>query len=164
MDRLDRAILRRLQDDGRLSNVELAQQVSLSPSPCLRRVRRLEESGAIRGYHADIDPAAVDRGFEVVVHAELMLKDRATVEAFEDRIARFDEVVECRRMFGIPDYLIRVAVADPAAYETFYMNKLAELPGLARVNSQFTMKTIKPGGRLPIDSCGQAGAKNGAEM
>jgi DNA-binding Lrp family transcriptional regulator len=151
MDRLDRAILRRLQDDGRLSNVELAQQVSLSPSPCLRRVRRLEESGAIRGYHADIDPAAVDRGFEVVVHAELMLKDRATVEAFEDRIARFDEVVECRRMFGIPDYLIRVAVADPAAYETFYMTKLAELPGLARVNSQFTMKTIKPGGRRPVD-------------
>ena len=150
MDRLDRAILRHLQDDGRLSNVELAERISLSPSPCLRRVRQLEQSGAIRGYHADIDPAKIERAFEVVVHAELLLKDRATVEAFETRIARFDEVVECRRMFGIPDYLIRVAVADPAAYETFYMTKLAELPGLARVNSQFTMKTIKPGGRLPI--------------
>lgn len=150
MDGIDRAILRLLQDDGRLSNVELAQRVGLSPSPCLRRVRALEESGAIRGYHAEIDPAALDRGFEVVVHVELMLKDRATVEGFEQRIAQMDSVIECRRMFGIPDYVIRVAVADAAAYEAFYMTQLAELPGLARVNSQFTMKAIKPGGRLPI--------------
>ena len=150
MDPIDRAILRHLQDDGRLSNVELAQRVGLSPSPCLRRVRALEESGAIRGYHADIDPAALDRGFEVVVHVDLMLKDRTTVEAFEERIAQMDDVVECRRMFGIPDYVIRVAVADAAAYEAFYMTQLGELPGLARVNSQFTMKTITPGGRLPL--------------
>jgi len=143
MDTVDRAILRQLQDDGRLSNVELAQRVNLSPSPCLRRVRALEASGAIRGYHAEIDPAAIDRAFEVVVHAELSLKDRVTVEAFEERIAQMDAVVECRRMFGIPDYVIRVAVADAAAYETFYMTQLAELPGLARVNSQFTMKMVK---------------------
>ena len=131
MDDTDRAILRHLQDDGRLSNVELAQRVGLSPSPCLRRVRALEESGAIRGYHADIDPAALDRGFEVVVHTELMLKDRATVEAFEERIAQMDDVVECRRMFGVPDYVIRVAVADATAYEAFYMTQPGELPGLA---------------------------------
>ena len=143
MDTIDRAILRQLQDDGRLSNVELAQRVNLSPSPCLRRVRALEASGAIRGYHAEIDPAAIDRAFEVVVHAELSLKDRVTVEAFEERIAEMDAVVECRRMFGIPDYVIRVAVADAAAYETFYMTQLAELPGLARVNSQFTMKMVR---------------------
>jgi Lrp/AsnC family transcriptional regulator, leucine-responsive regulatory protein len=150
MNVTDRAILRHLQDDGRLTNVELAQRVNLSPSPCLRRVRQLEESGAIRGYHADIDPAAVERGFEVLVHAELSAKDRATVEAFERGIASLDEVVECRRMFGIPDYVMRVAVADHVAYEAFYMTKLAELPGLARVNSQITMKTVKPGGRVPI--------------
>ena len=143
METIDRAILRQLQDDGRLSNVELAQRVNLSPSPCLRRVRALEASGAIRGYHAEIDPAAIDRAFEVVVHAELSLKDRVTVEAFEERIAQMDAVVECRRMFGIPDYVIRVAVADAAAYETFYMTQLAELPGLARVNSQFTMKMVR---------------------
>jgi Lrp/AsnC family leucine-responsive transcriptional regulator len=148
MDRVDRAILRQLEEEGRLSNVELAERVRLSPSPCLRRVRALEASGAIRGYHADVDPAVVGRGFEVVVHAELIVKDRATVEAFEERIATFDEVVECRRMFGIPDYLIRVAVADAAAYEAFYMTRLAELPGIARVNSQFTMKTVKAGGRV----------------
>ena len=150
MNRLDRAILRQLQADGRLTNVELAERVQLSPSPCLRRVRGLERAGVIRGYHADIDPAAVDRGFEVTVHVELALKDRATVEAFEAGIAAFDEVVECRRMFGLPDYIVRVAVADLEAYETFYMSKLAELPGLARVNSQFTMKMVKRGGSVPI--------------
>jgi Lrp/AsnC family leucine-responsive transcriptional regulator len=150
MDRVDRAILRELQSDGRLSNVELAQRVNLSPSPCLRRVRALEAAGVIQGYRATIDPAALDRGFEVIVHAELSLKDRRTVEAFEARIAEMDAVVECRRMFGIPDYVIRVAVADAEAYEAFYMTQLAELPGLARVNSQFTMKAVKAGDRLPF--------------
>ena len=150
MDRLDREILRHLQLDGRLANVELAERVRLSPSSCLRRVRALEHAGVIRGYHADIDPATVGRGFEVTVHVELTLKDRATVEAFEERIAAFEEVVECRRMFGLPDYVVRVAVSDQAAYEAFYMNKLGELPGLARVNSQFTMKMVKLGATLPI--------------
>jgi Lrp/AsnC family transcriptional regulator, leucine-responsive regulatory protein len=150
MDALDRAILRHLQADGRLTNVELAERVRLSPSQCLRRVRALERAGVIRGYHAEIDPTAVGRGFEVTVHVELTLKDRATVEAFEAGIAALDEVVECRRMFGLPDYVVRVAVADQAAYESFYMNELAELPGLARVNSQFTMKTVKRGGTLPV--------------
>jgi Lrp/AsnC family leucine-responsive transcriptional regulator len=150
MDRLDRAILRRLQADGRLSNVELADHVRLSPSPCLRRVRALEAAGTIRGYHADIEPEHVGRGFEVVVHVDLGLKDRTTVERFEAAVAAFEEVVECRRMFGLPDYIVRVAVADQEAYEAFYMNRLAELPGLARVNSQFTMKTVKRGGTLPV--------------
>ena len=150
MDRLDRAILRHLQEEGRLSNVELAERVKLSPSPCLRRVRRLEQAGVIRGYHARLDPAALGRGLEVIVHAELMAKDRATVAAFEEAIAAMDEVVECRKMFGIPDYVIRVAVADHDDYERFYMTRLGELPGLARVNSQITMKTVKPGGRLPV--------------
>ena len=143
MDAIDRAILRELQLDGRLTNVELAERVALSPSPCLRRVRALEQGGVIRGYHADLDPVAIGRGFEVTVHVELTLKDRSTVEAFEEAIAALDEVLECRRMFGLPDYVVRVAVADQAAYEAFYMNQLAELPGLARVNSQFTMKLVK---------------------
>lgn len=119
MNRVDRAIVRHLQDEGRLTNVELAERVGLSPSPCLRRVRQLEKTGAIVGYHARIDPLAIGRGFQVVVHAEMMVKDRATIEAFEARIRDFDEVLECHRMFGFPDYLIRVAVADQAAYETF---------------------------------------------
>jgi Lrp/AsnC family transcriptional regulator, leucine-responsive regulatory protein len=145
VDRTDRAIIDALRQNARLSNVELAERVNLSPSPCLRRVRALERAGVIRGYHADIDPAAVGRGFEVEVMIELTHKDRATVETFERRIAEMEAVTECRRMFGVPDYLVRVTVEDTAAYEAFYMNELAELPGIGRVSSQFTMKLVKGG-------------------
>lgn len=150
MDSLDRAILCCLQQDGRLSNVELAARVRLSPSPCLRRVRQLEQDGVITGYRAQIHPAAVGRGFQVAVHAEMMVKDRATIEAFETLICELDEVLECSRMFGFPDYLIRVAVADQAAYQAFYLSKLADLPGVARLNSQITMATVKASTGVPI--------------
>jgi Lrp/AsnC family transcriptional regulator, leucine-responsive regulatory protein len=150
VDSLDRAILSHLQDDGRLSNVELAERVNLSPSATLRRVRNLEAVGAITGYHAVIDPAAVGRAYQVTVHTTLLLRNRETIEAFEAALAPLEEVIEAQRMFGDPDYLIRVAVADAAAYEQFLINTFADLPGLARMTSQFTMKTIKPGGRLPV--------------
>ncbi len=144
MDRLDRAILSQLEQDGRLSNVELAERVSLSPSACLRRVRNLEQSGVITGYRAVIDPKAVGRAFQITVHATLLMRNRTTIETFEAAVVELDEVLECRRMYGDPDYLMRVAVADSDAYEQFLMNVLADLPGLARMTSQFTMKTIKP--------------------
>jgi Lrp/AsnC family leucine-responsive transcriptional regulator len=150
MDAIDHAILSHLQADGRLANVELAERVRLSASACLRRVRNLEASGAIAGYHATIDPAAVGYGFQVTVHTTLILRNRETITAFEAAVAELDEVVECHRMFGDPDYLIRVAVADSEAYEQFLINTFADLPGMARMTSQFTMKTIKPGGRLPL--------------
>ena len=143
MDRVDRAILDQLAHDCSLANVDLADRVSLSPSACLRRVRALEREGVIRGYRADVDPAALGKGFEVEVMIELTHKDRARVETIEERIAQMDEVVSCRRLFGVPDYLMRVAVADVEAYEAFYMAKLAELPGIGRVTSQFTMKLVK---------------------
>ena len=139
-----------LQDDGRLSNVELSERVRLSPSATLRRVRQLETSGAIAGYHAVIDPKAVGRDYQVTVHTTLMLRNRATIEAFEAALAPLEEVIEAHRMFGDPDYLIRVAVADAEAYERFLINTFADLPGLARMTSQFTMKTIKAGGRLAL--------------
>ncbi len=146
MDDVDRAIVEQLRRDGRISNVELATRVNLSPSPCLRRVRQLEEAGVIKGYRAVIDPHAYGRGFQVLVHANMMVKDRRTIEAFEEQVAAMDEVVECRRMFGDPDYLLWVAVADVDGYERFYMGKLADLPGVARMTSQFTMKVVKAAG------------------
>jgi Lrp/AsnC family transcriptional regulator, leucine-responsive regulatory protein len=149
MDATDRAILAHLERDARLSNTELAERVHLSPSPCLRRVRNLERTGVITGYHAAVDPVAIDRGFEILLHIEMTVQDRATIEAFEAQIAQLDEVVEARRMFGRPDYLLWVAVADQRAYERLYMERLADLPGVARTNSQFTMKTIKGAARVP---------------
>ncbi|MGH3586560.1 MAG: Lrp/AsnC family transcriptional regulator [Pseudonocardia sp.] len=142
MDRVDRAILEHLQRNGRLSNTELADRVGLTPSPCLRRVRHLEDSGVITGYHAQIDPEAVGRSFRVTVFLDLATQDRATVDRFERRIAAFDEVVQVRRMFGSPDYLIDTAVADLATYERF-LTRLMDEPGVAQLNSHFTMKVVK---------------------
>lgn len=143
MDALDRAIVAELQRDGRLTNLELASRVRLTPAPCLRRVRRLEEDGVITGYTAVIDQDSIGRGFEVIIHADLVAKDLATVEAFEDRVAAMSEVAELRRMFGIPDYVIRVQVADLAAYERWLTTQLMGDPAIARVDSRITMKTIK---------------------
>lgn len=143
MDSVDRAILFQLQQDGRLSNVDLSARVGLSPTPCLRRVRNLEEAGIIQGYHADLDPTAIGRGFQVLVHANMMVKDQSTIEAFEDQVRELPEIIECRRMFGDPDYVIWVATTDTDTYERFYMTQLTNLPGVARMNSQMTMKTVK---------------------
>ena len=143
MDRIDRAIIRHLQQDGRLANTELADLVGLTPSPCLRRVRMLEEAGVITGYHAAVNPAALGRGFRILVQIDMAAQDAATIEAFEAAVARVDAVEECLRMFGQPDYLLWVAVANLAAYEQLYMSTLTRLPGVARTNSQFPMKTVK---------------------
>lgn len=144
--------------EGRLSNTELADRVGLSPSPCLRRVRNLERAGVISGYHAAVDMAALGRGFEVLVHVEMAIQDRATLEAFEAEIAQIDEIVQCRRMFGQPDYLLWIGTADLGAYERLYMTRLTNLPGVARTNSQFTMKTIKDVIRVPDASGAIRGA------
>ena len=134
-----------LRLDGRLSNVELARRVGLTPPPCLRRVKRLEQAGVIAGYRAVIDPAAVGRGLEVLAEVEVSATDLRSVQAFEATVAAYDEVIEFRRMFGRPDYFIRIAVADHAAYEAFLTGKLIGLPGVLRVESYLTMKTIKAG-------------------
>jgi Lrp/AsnC family transcriptional regulator, leucine-responsive regulatory protein len=149
MDKLDRAILSHLVSDGRLTNSELADRIGLSPSPCLRRVRNLERAGIITGYHAAIDLTKLGRTLEVLLHVEMALQDRATIEAFEAAIAQIDEVIECRRMFGHPDYLLWIAASDLDAYERLYMARLTSLPGVARTNSQFTMKTVKHATGVP---------------
>ena len=143
MDELDRAIVELLQQEGRLSNQDLATRVGLTPAPCLRRVRRLEAEGVITGYSAVVDPTALGRGFEVIIHADLVAKDLATVEAFEERVAAMKEVAELRRMFGIPDYLLRVQVADLPAYERWLTTQLMGDPAIARVDSRITMKLLK---------------------
>lgn len=150
MDATDRAILRQLQSEGRLSNQELAERVRLTPSPCLRRVRNLEESGVISGYRAVVDPAAVGRGFQVLAYVELEGQDAETVTAFEAAVMKVDDVIECLRMFGRPDYVLRVAVADMDAYGQLCLDRLGRLPGLDKLTSQIAMKALKPGGGLPL--------------
>lgn len=143
LDAIDREILLHLQQDGRLTNVELAKRVGLTPPPCLRRVKRLEEAGIIAGYRARINHEATGGGLEVMVSIEVSVSDLKTLEGLESTIAAYDEVVEFRRVFGTPDYFLRVLVADYAAYEAFQTGKIIGIPGVARVISQPTMKKIK---------------------
>ncbi|AZI63749.1 Lrp/AsnC family transcriptional regulator [Rhodococcus qingshengii] len=143
MDAMDDAILFHLRQDSSLTNTELADLVGLTPSPCLRRVKKLEADGIITGYRAIVGQEALGRGFQVIVTAEIGVNDQATIEDFESQVAAFDEVIECRRLFGIPDYFIRVAVKDLATYENFMVTKLSGLPAVSRVTSLITMKTIK---------------------
>ncbi|MGH8472153.1 MAG: Lrp/AsnC family transcriptional regulator [Gammaproteobacteria bacterium] len=143
LDGLDYAIIRELLVDGRLTNQDLAARVGLTAAPCLRRVRRLEGDGVITGYSATVDQGVLGRGFDVVINADIIAKDLATVKAFEDRLIAMDEVAELRRMFGLPDYLIRVQVADAAAYERWLTTELLVDPAIARVDSRMTMKVLK---------------------
>jgi DNA-binding Lrp family transcriptional regulator len=143
MDDIDRAILTHLRAEGRLTNQELAERVGLTPAPCLRRVRRLEEDGVTTGYVACVDPAALGESFEVLVHADLVAKDLPTVQAFEARVAAMPEVVELRRMFGIPDYFIRVRVENIEHYERWLTSDIMGDAAIARMDSRLTMKVLK---------------------
>ncbi len=140
---MDREILFHLGQDGRLTNVELAKRVGLTPPPCLRRVKRLEEAGVIAGYRAVVNPESVGRGLEVFVAVEIYAQDRKSFEEFEATVASYEEVMEFRRMYGRPDYFLRVAVADHTAYEAFLTDKLSCLPAVLRLESHMTMKEIK---------------------
>ncbi|GAA3974284.1 Lrp/AsnC family transcriptional regulator [Streptomyces marokkonensis] len=120
--------------------------MGLTPPPCLRRVKRLEDAGVIAGYRAVIDAEALGRGLEVLIDVEIYANDRRTTEEFEATVASYEEVVEFRRMYGRPDSFVRVAVADHAAYESFLTQKLSGLPAVLRLPSHLTMKTIKVNG------------------
>jgi len=143
LDDVDRAIIDHLRQDGRLSNVALADRVHLTPGPCLRRVERLEAEGVILGYSADVAPEALGQSFEVILEVELTVYDAGTIAHFEATMAAFDEVVELYRLFGSPDYFIRVAVADLPAYERFLTEEVITIPGIAKVFSRFAMKVLK---------------------
>jgi Lrp/AsnC family leucine-responsive transcriptional regulator len=149
VDAIDRRILRELQNDGRLTNQELAARVGLTPSPCLRRVRQLEEDGVIQSYRAVIDPVAVGRGFEVFASVEVR-RDRESVAAFEEEVRAIPDIVEAYRLYGAPGCLLRIAVADSDAYERFWTDRLIALPGVSEVNSQMIMKRIKNPGGVPV--------------
>ncbi|MFI6765595.1 Lrp/AsnC family transcriptional regulator [Streptomyces sp. NPDC050355] len=149
MDALDRKILTELQMDGRLTVTELAARVQLSVSPCHRRVRDLEREGAIRGYRAVVDPAAVGLDFEALVFATLRWEDPDTVTAFEEAVTAIPHVIQAQRLFGESDYLLRVATADLPAYQQLYDQQLARLPGVQRLTSTLVMKNVIDDRPLP---------------
>lgn len=150
MDAIDRQILAELQIEGRLTVAELADRIRLSAGPCHRRLRELERTGAIRGYRAVVDPAAVGLGFEVLVSVTMDREDSATITEFEAALAAVAEVRHAERLFGDPDYLLRVATADLAAYAALRDEKLAALPGVQRLTSTIVMKRVVDDRPLPL--------------
>ncbi|MFK0003066.1 Lrp/AsnC family transcriptional regulator [Paenarthrobacter sp. NPDC090520] len=148
MDTLDRKIIALLQEEGRITLTDLADKVSLSLSRCQRRVRDLEEQGVITGYRAVVNAPAMGFGFEVLVFATLT--KAGAVDEFDSALAGIPQIIEAQRLFGEPDYLIRVACADLPAYQRLYDTVLTKLPGLAGLNSTIVMKQIVAPRPLPI--------------
>ena len=151
-DAIDGKILDRLQDDARLSNVELARAVNLSPSPCLARVRRLEESGLIRRYVTLLDPVKLGLTVSVLVQVTLEKQIEPALEAFEKAIRARPEVMECYLMTGDADYLLRVVVPDVQAFERFILGFLSKVPGVGNIKSSFALKQVKYQTALPLPS------------
>ncbi|MGO4606007.1 Lrp/AsnC family transcriptional regulator [Variovorax sp. 2RAF20] len=150
LDRIDRRILQALQEDGRIQNVELAEKVGLSPSPCLRRVKHLEESGVIEKYVAVLDAPKIGLGLTVFVRIWLKSQDAQTIEAFTAEVMQLDEIVECHLMVGDCDFLLRVVAADLDAYRKFQGEYLTRIKGVQSVKSELPMQKIKMTSKLPL--------------
>lgn len=149
-DKFDRAILKALQQDGRVTNVQLASRVNLSESACLRRVRALEEAGVIDRYVALLSQQKVGLPGSVLVQIGLHREEERDLAAFEQAVRDIPEVMECYLMTGEFDYLLRVVVADMADFERLHKDQLTRLPGVARVNSSVTIRTVLKKTELPL--------------
>jgi len=150
LDAIDRRILKNLQDDARMRNVDLAGKVGLSPSPCLRRVGSLEKTGVIRGYATLVDAEAVGLPVSIFVSVTLEKQVERALRVFEKHIRARPEVMECYLMTGDADYLLRVVASDLAAYEKFLLEHLTRIPGVASIKSSFALKQVAYRTALPI--------------
>ena len=152
LDRIDRRILRDLQADGRMTNVDLAERAGISAPPCLRRVRALERAGVIRGYHADINPAAL--GYNVTVFAQVGLSSQAEqdLRAFEALVNSWPEVRECHMLAGETDFLLKVVAADWDAYQRFLTTQLTTAPNVNHVRSSLAIRTAKWQPGVPVSA------------
>lgn len=150
LDRTDLRLLAILQTEGRVTNAELAERVSLSPSACLRRLQRLEADKVILGYAARIDPQAIGLGLQAFVRVQLSKHERAAVESFVQQVGGWDEVTACHALTGDMDYLLHVYVADLQDFSRFLLDHLLNAAGVADVNSSFVLRTVKAAGSLPL--------------
>ena len=150
MDAIDRKILAELQRNGRLTLTELADRIGLSVSPCHRRLRALEQSGVISGYHAQLDPNVLGLTFEALVFVTMRSADRDSVATFEDAVSANPNILQAQRLFGDPDYLLRVIAADLSAFQRLYDDALSTLPGVQRLTSTIVMKSVVENRMLPL--------------
>jgi DNA-binding Lrp family transcriptional regulator len=149
-DAIDLQLLSELQKNGRITNVELASKVGLTAPPCLRRMRTLEESGAIKSYHADIDPAAL--GYSIMVFALVSLKSQAEADlkAFEQHVADLPEVRECHMLNGEIDFILKIVAHDLQTFQEFLTSKLTPAPNVSSVKTSLTIRTAKDEPGVPV--------------
>lgn len=150
LDRTDLRLLAVLQSEGRITNAELAERVSLSPSACLRRLQRLEADQVITGYAAQIDPQAVGLGLQAFVRVQLVKHEADVIERFVERVNGWEEVMACHALTGDMDYLMHVYVADLEHFSRFLLDHLLNASGVADVNSSFVLRTVKRSPSLPL--------------
>jgi Lrp/AsnC family transcriptional regulator, leucine-responsive regulatory protein len=150
LDAIDLRILRELQADSNLSNVDLAKRVHLSPSPCLARVKSLEARGLIRQYVALLDAKQLGLHLNVFISISLKQQTREALDTFESEVCAHDEVMECYLMTGDADYLLRVAVPDMAALERFIIERLSPLQQVEKIRSSFALKQVRYKTALPL--------------
>ena len=150
-DRVDRAIVTRLQQDGRIANVDLADAVSLSPSACLRRVKALEASGIIAGYHAEVSRARAGLGLTVFIGLTVEGHSRQTSQEIEQALLAIPAVVACYLVSGSDDFLIEAAIPDLASYEKVLLDQILAVPAVATARSTFAIRTVLSRGPLPLD-------------
>jgi Lrp/AsnC family leucine-responsive transcriptional regulator len=150
LDDLDRAILRELMHDGRMTNAELAERVHMSPSACLRRVRALEESGVVDSYVMLLDAAKAGLGGSAFIFVTLEQQGRVTLDAFEHDARRHPEITECYLLAGTADYLMRIVFRDSRDFERIHTEILTQMPGVSRVQSTLPLRTVKKTTALPI--------------
>ena len=150
LDDIDRRILRALQSNGRISNIELARKVGLSPSPCLRRVKLLEDAGVIDRYVAVLNPSKVGLGLNMFARVWLTAQDAETIDHFIQAMRRLEQVVECYIMLGESDALLRVVVADLEDYRRFQAAHLTRLNGIQNVKTDVPSETVKQSYALPL--------------
>lgn len=154
LDRIDRRILRDLQNDGRMTNVELARRAGISAPPCLRRVRALEESGFIRGYHADINPDSLGYGVTVFAQVGLSSQAETDLKKFEELVISWPLVRECNMLAGEFDFLLKIVAEDWDDYQRFLTTKLTSAPNVSHVKSALSIRSSKyvPGVPIDVDS------------
>ncbi len=150
LDRIDRQILRDLQDHGRMSNVELAKRVGISAPPCLRRMRALEKAGYIKGYHADIDPMIMDYNVTVFAHVTLTSHAENDLKAFADILEKWPRVRESHMMTGDTDFLLKVVARDWDDYQNFLTDTLTAVPNVANVRSNLSIRATKDKPGVPV--------------
>jgi Lrp/AsnC family transcriptional regulator, leucine-responsive regulatory protein len=150
LDAIDRRILKALQRDGRLQNIQLAEEVGLSPSPCLRRVRILEEAGVIEKYVAVVNAAKVGKALSVFVRVWLTGQDAESVNRFSEAARQLPDIVECHLMAGDCDFLLRVVVADLDEYRRFQAEYLTRIPGVQSVKTEIPMQKVKLTSEIPM--------------